>query len=235
MSIRRIFILPLVCLILASCGVASIHGNTTVIGEATFDDYAQKKHQYGVVLLDARWSRQWSCGKFENAELRGFAFDRLEPVDLRGGAFIPLPARAADAPADLMIYTSRSLAPSPFFQSYALLTPPGKYALSGISIKVAQSVSEVGYLNYGRADLIPEGKPLGGIFHVAAGEVVYIGNFALDCQLALPTLWRYYSQGKASFQLQLNDYHTKYPFIDLSNVQYRLFDTEVFGLPYTLE
>ncbi|MCY1536312.1 hypothetical protein D9M68_717660 [compost metagenome] len=224
MRIHRIFLVPLVCALLASCSLISLHGNTEVTGEATPASYTQNKNSHGLVLLDARWGRQWSCGKFQNAELRGFAFDRL-----------PLSSRANEAPADLTISTSRSLINNPRFQSYALLVQPGEYALTGSTIKVAQSVSEVGYLTLGRADLVRDDEPVGGTFKVAAGEAVYIGNFALDCQLKVPTLWRYYTEGKDGFRSHLADYQAKYPFLDLRNVTYRLFETKEIGRPYALE
>lgn len=177
----------------------------------------------GIVLLDARWSRQWKCGKYENAQLISFSFDRM-----------PLNQRSNDANADLVIGTTSQLAANPKFVSIALLLPPGEYALSNFKIKVASSVSNVGYWVAERSDLQRGGKPYAGSFKVAANEMVYIGNFALDC-FQNPSLWRYYSEGQEGFQKQLSDYKEKYPFLDLSSVKYRLFDTSVIGRSYELK
>jgi hypothetical protein len=221
--VHRSWALALVALVLAACASAELQNERGIPAEATADSYGKGKGGMGVVLLDARWARQWPCGEYGNAQLVSFHFDKM-----------PLASRPDDAPAEIMVTTSRRLAVSPDFQSYALLVPPGEYALSNYKIKVAKSVSDLGYWVASRSHLIKDGKPLGGTFSVAPGEVVYIGNFALDCFKG-PSLWRYHAKGKDGFKQQLTDYQTKYPFLDLSNVQFRLFETETLGQSYTLE
>jgi len=70
----------------------------------------------------------------------------------------------------------------------------------------------------------------GGTFTVAAGETVYIGNFFVDCTLNMPILWRYYTE-QTHWPSHLRDYKAKYPFLDLTDIDYRLFDTDVYGRP----
>lgn len=223
MTVGRNLIVPLLTFMLASCASVQTQDEIGVTVEAEADAYAQNKDKLGLVLLDARWARQWKCGRYENAQLVSFSFDKF-----------PLSARADDAPADITIGTTSLLAVSPKFESYALLVAPGEYALSSFKIKTAKSVSDVGYWVASRSHLIKDSKPLGGKFNVAPGEAVYIGNFALDCYEG-PTLWRYYATGQDGFRKQLSDYKSKYPFLDLTNVKFRLFETSTIGRPYELK
>jgi len=48
-------------------------------------------------------------------------------------------------------------------------------------------------------------------------------------------LWRYYTQGKENFQKHLTQYKAEYPFLDISSVQYRLFETSALGRSYELK
>lgn len=223
MIVHRSLIFPLLALLLVSCASIQTTDEIGVSAEAKADAYTQNKDKLGVVLLDARWGRQWKCGKYENAQLVSFSFDRT-----------PISTRPDDAFADITIGTTSLLAANPKFESYALLVPPGEYILSSFKIKVANSASNVGYWVASRSHLIKEGKPLGGKFSVAPGEAVYIGNFALDCY-GNPSLWRYYSTGQDGFKQQLSDYKSKYPFLDLANVKFRLFETSTIGQPYELK
>lgn len=212
----------LACVVVASCAtsIKDIAGSSS---EATAEAFARSHGDKGVVLLDANWGRRWNCAGFENAELRGIAFDRL-----------PLAKRANDDPADILIAQPPNLASRPAFENYALLVAPGEYALSAFSIKLASSASNVGYWVANRSDLLKEGKILSGTFKVGAGETVYIGNFYLDCYQR-PQLWRYYTEGTENFKTHLGQYRQKYPFINFEHVVYRLFETESFGHPYTLK
>lgn len=224
MSVNRNLIPTLLALILVSCASVRIQDEVGTSTEIKADTYAQNKEKSGVVLFDARWGRQWQCGKYENAQLISFSFDKT-----------PLSTKPDDAPADLTIGTTSQLAVSPKFESYALLVPAGEYALSNFKIKTAKSVSNVGYWIASRSHLIKDGKPLGGKFSVAPGETVYIGNFALDCYYENPTLWRYHAKGQNGFKKQLSDYKAKYPFLDLTNVKFRLLETNTIGRPYELK
>lgn len=207
----------------ASCAFVKIENEVGYSNEINKESYIANKEKLGVVLFDARWARQWNCGKYQNAQLVNFSFDKT-----------PISEKPDDAPADIKVGTQSLLSVSPKFESYALLVPPGEYVLSGFKIKIAKSISDVGYWVAGRSHLIKNDKPIGGTFTVAAGETVYIGNFALDCY-AGPTLWRYYADGQDGFKKQLSDYKTKYPFLDLTNVKFRLFKTKTIGRDYELK
>lgn len=121
----------------------------------------------------------------------------------------------------------------PVFINYAYSLEPGEYAVSAFSIKVADSMSKVGFLTAQRDKLYAGGKPIGGTFTVKPGETVFIGNFYLDCAYG-PTLWRYYSDGKEAFDAQVKEYAKRFPFLELNDVQFRLFKTKVFGNDYEL-
>ena len=104
--------------------------------------------------------------------------------------------------------------------------------LSGFKIKVAKSVSDVGYFTATRSLLLKDGPEGAGTFKVAAGETAYIGHFSLDCAVS-PILWRYYlfpDDLKAS-----TTYKKKYPYLDMSSVSYRPLSTKNFGGPIIAE
>ncbi len=77
------------------------------------------------------------------------------------------------------------------------------------------------------------GSSKGGTFAVNAGEVVYIGHFALDCDYG-PTLWRFYLEDREGFDSYIDEYKSAYPYLDLENVKYQLFSTKEFGHGFTL-
>jgi len=215
-------------LLLSACSSMSALtgiGAEQVVPEVTAASYAEHKTTRGVVLVDASWDRRWGCSGFENVQLRVVGFDRM-----------PLRERGDDEPADVLLAYNSSmlLASARGFQQYALLLEPGDYALSGFLLRAAASVSDIRYFPTPRSRLLHDGKPNGGSFTVAAGEVVYIGNFWLDCTLEQPVLWRYYSD-EETWPLHQREYQAKYPFLDLSDIHYRLFDTEQFGMPWRPE
>jgi hypothetical protein len=164
------------------------------------------------------WGRKWGCGAYENAQIITFSFDKM-----------PSGPRAKEAAADFVLTTPNRLLVDPKFISYAFLLDPGKYALSHTKVKAARSASDVGHFTADRSLLLKDGESHGR-FHVDAGETVYIGSFFLDCYQQ-PQLWRYYTI-KEEFPGQVDKYKKAYPFLDLNNVIYRLFETDVFGLPY---
>lgn len=213
-------------IILTACASQKILTSPENSPEVTKDTYAAGKNSDGIVLLDVKWSRKWSCGKFENAQLVAIGFDKF-----------PSSKRTNQDPADFLISNDKlkgRITPPQAFVNYAFQIPPGRYALSGYIIKVAVSASRVDYWVASRADLLKDGKPLGGTFTVAQGEVVYIGNFYLDCSNG-PSLWRYYTKGQNGFKEQLSEYQAKYPFLDLRQTKYRLFDTTTLGYEYQLQ
>ena len=188
----------------------------------TKDIYTQNKTTNGVVLMDINWGRLWGCGDHENAQLIGLAFDKLPMLNISNDAE---PSFVVKSPARLMV--------DPVFINYAFLLEPGEYAISAFSIKVADSMSKVGFLTAQRDHLYKGGKPIGGSFTVNPGETVFIGNFYLDCAYG-PMLWRYYPDGREAFKQQVDEYRTKFPFLNLSDVKFRLFETKEFGYDYEL-
>lgn len=184
--------------------------------------YAQSAASKGVVLVAARWARQWKCGRFDHAQLKSLSFDKAGS-----------PKDGPDAKPDLLLEDS-ALLPSPArFINHAYIVEPGEYALSAFSVKVAKSASDVGYINASRSDLMRDGKSLAGSFSVAAGEVVYIGHFALDC-MKDPIPWRYHPASKDDFNQYLKAVKVEFEAIDTDKVTFRLFDTTTLGQPFAL-
>jgi hypothetical protein len=105
--------------------------------------------------------------------------------------------------------------------------------LSGYRFKVAASVSDVRVTEGDSSKLIVDGKPVGGSFTVAAGEVIYIGHFGVDCH-GEPAPWRFYVDGKQEFSRYVEGFHKRFPFAKDVPVTYRLFQTEHFGQAYEL-
>ena len=66
------------------------------------------------------------------------------------------------------------------------------------------------------------------------GEIVYIGSFGLDCG-AEPFFWRYYIDRREEFENYIEGFREKFPFLRDAPVQFRLFSTDIFGLPYFLQ
>ena len=223
MFLHRIVAIALTATLLISCSSAQINDEVGTSLEVNVNSYAHDKEKTGIVLLDANWGRKWGCGKYENAQLISFSFDKVS-TDLK----------TTSQTADVTVGTSKRLMVKPTFESYALQLSPGEYVLSNFKIKVASSVSNVDYWIANRAHLIKDGKALAGKFTVAAGEVVYIGNFGLDCFQG-PSLWRYYTEGNDGFKKQLADYQSKYPYLDLTKSKFRLFETTTIGRPYELK
>jgi len=204
--------------LLTSAGAA----DSAAIHEVTKKSYGADIASKAVVVFDVNWGRHWNCGGYENAELMKLEFDHIIGEQ-----------KAPDAKADFVVDGPPRLTRTLRFLNYAFIIPPGEYVLSGVSIKVARSISDVGYLNAKRSDLIKDGKSEGGTFTVAAGEIVFIGNFFLDCQTG-PVLWRYYPEGKEAFLKQVAEYRTKYPFLEAERFRFRLFRSKYFGTDYEL-
>jgi hypothetical protein len=192
--------------------------------QITADTYNDKTK--GVVVLSVLWKRYWGCGRFQNAQLRSFGFDRM-----------PLQSNADEKTPDLLIEGSRLYAES-LPVDYVLAVEPGEYALASFSVKVALSSSSVGYGGAGRSKLFQDAasspnksheyKALGGTFDVNAGEIIYIGHFGVDCYRA-PIIWRYYVEGRDGFEAYRKTIKAQYPYLDVDAIQYRLFETAAFG------
>jgi len=220
--ITKKFFIVAVALVLSACaGVTQpikFEGSNLV----TKDFYLENKAKNGVVLLDVNWGRRWGCGGHENAQLISLAFDKL-----------PMSTIDNEATPSLVLHSPSRLMVAPVFLNYAYSLEPGEYAISAISIKVADSISKVGFLTAQRDKLYSGGRPVGGTFVVKPGEAVFIGNFYLDC-LHGPILWRYHSDGKEAFDDQVKEYENRFPFIELNDVKFRLFKTKEFGHDYEL-
>lgn len=181
----------------------------------TKKSYEEFKNNNAVVVYGVNWGRQWGCSRFDNAQLQSLTFSRIDPnSDSLDGENIVLSS------------------PSKFFakdasQSYAIIVSPGEYALTGFNIKVSNSYREVGRIRGDINDLFKNGKPIGGIFQVNAGEIVYIGEFGLDC-VDEPLPWRYYIQ-KEDFSRYVTQFKKEYRFLADRQVIYRLFQTNKFG------
>ena len=192
-------------------------------GQLTESAYASQSSTMGVVLFDADLGRYANCGGYETVQLRRIAFNRMPLANLQ-------PDAAADA--EITGPTIPTAAPRGF-RNFAFLLPPGQYAMTRMSIRVTRSMTQVGSLEAGPDKLAPGGTPSAGLFRVEAGEIVYIGNFKIDCDPPM-TLWRYFTEGRENFAKQLAEYKQSFPFLKLENVKYRLFETSTIGRPYEL-
>ena len=196
------------------------HASPTIEGKggAAVELSGQPDPTKGVILMAVSWKARWGCGEAEHAKLEQISFRRLPLKDSDTNAF------------DLRLTDELSLFrfPAPW-DYYALQLEPGEYALNSTQVYSALDVSQVSKLVVDPARLLKDGKPQGGSFKVNAGEVAYIGEFALDCYQQ-PMLWRYYiaAQGMPK---HLHVWKDKYPSLAVDRVAFRLFDTKVFGRP----
>lgn len=219
-SVTLIFIAQL----LVSCTTVIETGNKSQMVdsegnsiEASAHSVEIQKATQGVVMLDAMWGRVWKCGGYENAQLVSFTFDKM-----------PVTKRTNEEKSDIEISSANTLRVDNIFDPLAIQVPAGEYVLSGYKIKVAKSVSEVGYITVPRSALRNDPNT----FSVNPGEVVYIGHFSLDCTYS-PVIWRYYMEQKNVSSA--HSFTNKYPFINLNSVVYRLFKTKSFGNPIIIE
>ena len=164
----------------------------------------------------------------------------VKPPSLKSyGPFdrVPVQKRGDKEAADLVVNPPPSLLAGPGTTGHhALLVEPGEYALSYSELKLARSVSKVDSYSIGRKTLIADGNSRAGSFTVAAGETVYIGHFSTECVDGEPQIWRYYIMGRAAFKKYLTEEVTsKYPFLDIDTIQYRLLKTSVIGNDYELQ
>jgi hypothetical protein len=188
-------------------------GAQVPLSEAAFRVSASSK---GTVILQVNWGRYWKCGPYENAQLQRLAFRRLREHE------------GSPSTKDWELSPSSTLLAKPSFEPYVMLLEPGQYALSGVRLKLARSVSDVKVADVDSSKLIVDGKAVGGSFALAAGEVVYVGHFGVDCH-GEPTLWRFYVDGNQEFARYIDGFHKRFPFAKDATVTYRLFQTEHFG------
>lgn len=176
----------------------------------TRGNYEEYKNEKGVILYGVNWTRKWGCAGLDNAQLHNLTFSLIDSLSGNlGGEDIVL-----NNPAKML---ARNVS-----ESYAIIVEPGEYALTGFDIKVAKSQSDVSHIKARNKDLFENGRPIGGTFKVNAGEIVYIGDFGLDCAGAEPIPWRYYIQ-KGDFDSYVGGFKEKYKFVGDKEVIYRLF------------
>ena len=203
---------------LSGCISAIAADVATPFSQAAYDSVAKDK---AVVLVSANLARRWKCGAFENAQLQSLGFDRIGSE------------KATSDKADILIEDGSWLSAKQGFTNVALIVEPGEYQFSSYKIKVAKSISQVGYYSGDRSTLMVDGKSKAGGFSVGTGEVIYIGHFALDCASA-PMPWRYYPEDKAAFLKYLEAVAREYPGLPTQQAKFRLFETTLMGNPFRL-
>jgi len=184
------------------------------LSEATYQS------DLGVILVQLNWGRSWRCGAYENAQLQALTFTR-SPID-------------SPEPVSLELKTPSKLFVNNQFLPHAYVVQPGEYVLTAFDVKIARSMTNVAHIIGSRDNLIQDGKPIGGSFTVNPGEIVYIGDFGLDCG-AEPFLWRYYLDGRNEFEKYIDGFRQKFPFVKQVPVQFRIFSTPMLGRPFALQ
>ena len=156
-------------------------------------------------------------------------------VQVAGFDRLPLADGTGDGTPEVFLDGPPRLLKDPVFVNYALLLEPGEYALSSFDVKVCWSSRPMNIDHFiaKRSDLIEGGYPKAGSFEVLPGEIVYIGNFWLDCYHE-PMIWRYYTEGREGFRKHMAEIKQQYPFLDVDNAEYRLFSTTTMGQDYEL-
>ena len=205
--------------VIASLGVAppshaqrlSVAMPLQMVGE---NEYQRLKTTVGVVLLSVNWNAKVKCSGFESARPQGLVFDQVPN------------ARGDEERGDLVIDVPRAGT-----ADYAFLAPPGAYALSGFDIHVAKSARDSGGFRAPRSRLLKDGFAEDGGFDVRAGEIVYIGEFSVECRKQ-PIPWRSYPDGPAEFQEYLGRVKTLFPALQTRKAQFRPMATRQFGAPY---
>jgi len=195
--------------------VLSAHEVFADYEKLTKKNYNNSKNEKAVVIYGVNWGRQWGCAGFENAQLQRLTFTR---IDLESGRLDQ---------KNIVLKTFSKLLAEDRYKAYTMIIAPGEYALSGFDVKIAKSVKEVGHLKAGINELFENGKPTGGTFKVNPGEIVYIGEFGLDCVYE-PIPWRYYIEEK-DFERYIKGFRKEYKFVGDKQVMYRLFQTNKFG------
>lgn len=173
----------------------------------------------GIVLLTANWGRRWACGQWDNAQLYELIFEQT-----------PLTETEKNEYQEIRLKTSSRLLASREFKPHGFIVNPGLYAFTGFNIKVSHSMSSVGGIEAGREHLVEDGKYPGGTFNVSAGEVIYIGDFYIDCH-SEPIPWRFYSPPGESQEYLYNGFKSKFKYINDEEIKFRLLDDSAFGNP----
>jgi hypothetical protein len=185
--------------------------------------YSKQSETMGVILMHVNWGRQWSCANYQNAQLVSLQFEKTS-----------LARQGKNKNTEIQLKTPSRLSVNPVDLPYGFLVEPGTYAFTSWSIKAARSMKDVGYLKASHEELVDDTKYLGGTVNVEAGEVIYIGHFDLDCAYS-PVPWRYYAEGKESFENQKAEYRKEFKFLRNEEIKYRLLETTNYGRAYILE
>jgi uncharacterized protein len=211
--LASLFAAPLfLCLALASHAQGT--GTALPLQMIGAEAFQRLKAVTGIVLLSVNWNGRTNCGGFAEARLLSLSFDRMPD------------ARGDDAPGDLVVDD-----PRPGTVDYAFVVPPGGYALSGYDVRVAKSAGDSGGFRAARSKLVKDGLPLGGGFEVRAGEIVYVGDFSLECR-DQPMPWRSFPEGPAEFQEYLGRVKSRFPSLETGRAQFRPMVTSKFGRFY---
>jgi len=195
-------------LLLLGVGPAIASGNLE-LDQSNYESAADKS---GIILFEVNWGRRWNCAGADNAQLQQLAF-----MSTTDGEAVTVDLRT---PSRLQVDDR--------FIPYALLIKPGEYGLTGFDVKIARSMTDIVHAVWNA-----EKAGYAGTFTVAPGEFVYIGHFGLDCS-AEPIPWRYYIEGADEFDRYIEGFRERFPFVGDAPVQFRLFDTTLFGSEYSL-
>ncbi|MFT5397097.1 MAG: tetratricopeptide (TPR) repeat protein [Gammaproteobacteria bacterium] len=180
-------------------------------------DYKKHSDSKSVVLLEVSWARKWNCAGYENAQLTKLLFENISS------------GNAADKDyEEIRLKTTSRLFANPDFKIYGFLVNPGTYAFTGWSIRASRSMTEGGTISATRDHLVDGSDYHGGTFEVTAGEVIFIGNFFIDC-LVSPIPWRFFPVGEEFVNEQFDTYKSKFKFIDNKTIIFRLLETQNFG------
>ena len=202
----------LLCLVLPAHAQAA--GSAIQLQMLGAAEYQREKAAMGVVLLSVNWNPRTKCSGFDSARLQSLSFDQVPTV------------RDDAVPGDLVIDDSQ-----PGTADYAFLAPPGAYALSGYDVHVVKSARDSGGFRAPRSRLLKDGFASDGGFDVRAGEIVYIGEFSIDCRRQ-PVPWRSFPDGPAEFQEYLARIKARFPTLETGKAQFRPMSTKQFGPAY---
>jgi hypothetical protein len=188
--------------------------------ELTAKSYRKHSQNMGVVLVAVSWGRQEACGDYESAQLERLEFNRWPDAN---------EGNKTDSAARLKLTSPMRVMVDPVFTNYGFMLKPGEYALTEFSVKVAKTGSDVRYVLADKQDLIENGAPTAGTFTINPGEVVYIGNFFVDCAGEHPVPWRYFTENGLGWTSHQIEFKHKFEFLANAPIVYRLFKTQRFG------
>ena len=180
-------------------------------------NYQKYSDQRAVLLINVYWTRAWGCHDNNYAQLTNLTFRKIDSdshwvkdgarIELKGGGLLSSVAK-----------------------DYQLMVPPGIYALAGYRMRLSREFLDTVVQNATEEHLTKGGVAIGGQFEVGAGEVVYVGDFYLDCTQE-PILWRYYLTPTDGFRDYMDEMAKRHPYLDRDKVIFRLFQSDYFSQP----